>query len=181
MTTNVTANTTISNTLSVGSSSFSVNANGYMTNPTQTMCVAYTSNVGPTSITGDATVYTIPFVSTSLNVGSCFNTGTYTFTALVTGIYFVSTNVQVYNFTASHTTGSIQFANASGTTLAINHFNPYKWARVSTYLSVLLSRIMFLNANDTVLVKLTVSGGTKVVNMDSDSTNRMSFTAILLC
>ena len=75
----------VGNNLSVlvgGSERMRINSSGYVTMPYQPAFYATTTSSGTVS---GSTV--IPFNSTVVNIGSCFNTSTYRFTAPVAGTY----------------------------------------------------------------------------------------------
>jgi hypothetical protein len=73
--------------------SLQIDSNGIITTVNQPMVHAYIGT-GGTNVTGDGTVYTLPFDSEITDQNSDFNTGTYTFTAPVDGTYLVCVTVR---------------------------------------------------------------------------------------
>ena len=65
---------------------FVVTAAGEITTPSQPAFNAYMGSTA-SNVTGDGTLYAIAFDTELYDVGSDYNTGTYTFTAPVTGRY----------------------------------------------------------------------------------------------
>jgi len=111
---------------------------------------AFMMNNGTTNVYNSTTNnYTIAFNSTIYNIGSCYNTSTYTFTAPISGLYLFCTNTVV-----SATSWIAFMKNGSGS---------YWYGLVqnigtaNTYLST--SQIIQLNASDTINVICNVNQG----------------------
>lgn len=82
-------------TISIGYSSPNITLD---TSATKVSFFAYLSTT-QNNVTGDGTIYTIPFDTTLFNIGSGFNTGTGVFTAPVTGNYQFNSTVVYLNAT----------------------------------------------------------------------------------
>jgi len=134
-----------------------IDSTGRLQNSAQPYFQAYLSaNIG--NVTGDGTVYTVAFNSTVANVGSSFNTGTFTFTAPVTGHYVFSGSIYWVSSATSPTTWLIQLVTTLST------YNVYSVASSNVSNGVTInsfSVIVPMTATNTAYVNLTASGGTK--------------------
>lgn len=97
---------------------------------------------------------TLPFTTPRVNIGSHYNTSTYTFTAPVTGTYFFSFSVYTQGAVALcyHVNGA-QLGGSNPIPLAIHN---------TSGRNVSASTIITLNANDTVKVASRDNGGSTV-------------------
>jgi hypothetical protein len=138
-------------------STATIDSTGRMQNSAQPYFQAYLSaNTG--NVTGDGTVYTVAFNSTVANVGSSFNTGTYTFTAPVTGHYVFSGVI----YWASSPTSATTFLSQLVTTTTT--YNVYSLGSPNVTNGVTVnsfSVIVPMSASDTAKINVTGSGGTK--------------------
>ncbi len=118
---------------------------------------------GSTDQTGDATAYTIPFATEIFDQSNNFAANT--FTAPITGRYLLTTACHYYGLLAAHNNQNLQIVTSNRTYGQQSVFgagaNPF------TEASHALSVIADMDAGDTAIVKLTVSGGTKVVDIDN--------------
>lgn len=113
------------------------------------------------NVTGDGTVYTIPFNTTSYDIGSNFNTGTGTYTAPTTG-YYLFTGVVFFTATdPSQTQGTINLVTTA-TNFQLYTVNAY--AMAGNAVAVLpWSKMCAMTAGDTATIVLTVQGTSKNV------------------
>ena len=137
-------------------STTNISSSGAITNSGQPAFQAYLSG-NVSNVTGNGTVYKIAFNSTSYDQSSNFNTGTFTFTAPVSGIYCFSgcvyaviTNPLEIQATINLVTTSTNFFvyNAAGAQVAGGGTLAIAWAKQCK-----------MSAGDTAYVTLTVSGG----------------------
>jgi hypothetical protein len=128
-------------------------------------------------VTGDGTVYT-----PSLDV-DLFNVGTNyvdpTFTAPVTGIYFLCASCTYLNVSSAMTTGYVKIVTTSRTFLKYwNPFNNFSGTLSST---CRLSVITQMTAGDTAFIESSISGGTKTADLRNFAINTASyFNGVLL-
>lgn len=149
-----TANSAILATNSSGVPSVTTASGNWLN--TSRCCFSAHLGTDVTNVTGDGTVYTIIFGTTDFDQGSNYNATTGVFTAPVTGKYFFSAGY----YTSSIGTSS-SFAVglvATGKTIT-NNFNYAAASR--NVVSVVVSGIIAMTANDTCHVSATNSFGTK--------------------
>ena len=115
-----------------------------------------------TNATGDNTDYTVQFTTVTKNVGGAFD-GTSTFTAPVTGNYSFNYVITTNGYLAANTAYNVAF-KVNMTDVDMIFCNPFVCSSGGV-LRTSGSQIFSLNATDTVIVLLTVSNGTKVINV----------------
>lgn len=151
---------------------------GEITYPLQPAFNAY-PGTSPTNVTGDGTVYVIPFDTETFDQGSDFNTGTYTFTAPVTGRYQFNVTIGLYEIGAAHTIGVYRLV----TTAAAYHIaynNPSLVAAVNGVIIVSGSFLVPMTAGNTAYVDVAVYNSTKTVDLYS-ALGTVSFSGNLVC
>jgi len=123
------------------------------------------------NVTGDGSTWTVQFNQEIFDQNSDFNTGTYTFTAPVTARYFVEASVQPQFLTSSHTSSTFECVTSNRTYL-LSYVNPYSIVRAAVSNPITLKGCCFvdMDQSDTLTIKLTISGGTKVVDVPSSTT-----------
>lgn len=136
-----------------------IDSSGRLLNTTQPTFSAYIST-SPSNVTGDATLYTIPYDSTNWNVGSMFNTSTGLMTAPVTGTYQFNGVIYIQSLGAAHLTLNALFTNGYYFEIC----NPFVQAVAGVYMFNFSKQIQ-LAANATLGVSFLVSGGTKTVGI----------------
>jgi hypothetical protein len=140
----------------------SVDTTGVINYPLQSAFSAY-KDATASNVTGDATTYTCTYATEIFDQNSDFD-GTSTFTAPVTGRYWLGGIMNFTGTTSSHVTGQIQIVT-SNRTYETNVFNPYNTQSASGYWSTSFSTFADMDAADTATVAVTISGGTKVVDV----------------
>lgn len=129
------------------------------------------------SVTGDNTNYTIVYDTAGTNVGAAYNTGTGAFTAPVTGFYAFNTVLQIQGITSSHNQVFLQFVCStsahSANVFAVNPFAVQEGG--ATEIEMNGSLFCAMSSGDTMVVKIDVVGGSKVVNVIGGSTLGTSF------
>jgi len=138
-------------------STVTIDSTGRLQNSAQPYFQAYLSaNTG--NVTGDGTVYTVAFNSTVANVGSSFNTGTFTFTAPVTGRYIFTGTI----YWASSVTVATTYLTQLVTTGATYNVSSFGAPNVTNGTLVdSFSVIVPMTATNTAYINVTGSGGTK--------------------
>lgn len=116
--------------------------------------------------TGDGTVVSpIPFDSTSYNVGSNFNTSTFTFTAPVSGIYCFITMIGLTGLTSSHTVIQPRLLFSINPAIDQLQLNAGTVRDLNTNLTISSTSLVSLALNETVTLSIAVYNGTKVVSL----------------
>jgi len=124
----------------------------------RTTFIANTSTTH-SNVTGDGTVYTVIFDTTTANEGSNYNTSTGIFTAPVAGNYLFNTTVELTGITSAMTYA--QYAIAGTVTVYVNAYE----CSYSGTLIVSAPLTLALAQGATVAVTIQVAGGTKVVSI----------------
>lgn len=125
-----------------------------------------------TNATGDATVVTLPCDTEVFDQGGDYNTGTFTFTAPVTGRYYFNVSTQISNVTAGHTDAQLSIVTSNR-----NYFSGYNNAFAvgvgGTPNSTVYNASAFadMDASDTMTATITVTGSTKTVTVQGNSPN----------
>lgn len=132
-------------------------------------------------VTGDGTVYTITFTTEIFDQNSDFD-GTSTFTAPVTGRYQLNFNVRIQGILMTHTTTSyvLVTSNRSYSGFVYQPFNvgeSFSGSVASSFGNTVLAD---MDSADTAIVQISVSGGTKVVDLATTS-NNIRFSGYLAC
>ena len=123
----------------------------------------YPSSTG-TNITGDGTKPTIAHDTESWDIGSDFNTGTYTYTSAVTGKFQFSLTVHIIGLLSANTYSSF-YVSTSNRTYYIDFRNPYYCSLYGSTRYMWSGDVIGdMDAADTANVKIVVSNGTKVVD-----------------
>ena len=128
------------------------------------------------NVTGDSTTYTALFGTVVFDQSSSFD-GTSTFTAPVTGRYYLTNSLNLSNFTTSHTNSQIAFltSNRSYEMVVVNMANVRE---SGNYYNLSASTFADMDAGDTAVIQVNVSGGTKVVGINSVHSK---FSGFLVC
>lgn len=152
---------------------------GNQLNTTRCCFSVYLASSTANNVTGDATPYTVLWDTKFFDQNTNFNTSTGTFTAPVTGIYLLVTNITAQNLGAAH----IAITTSINTT-AKNFITQNSITGASTtQQGFCISAIANMTAGDTAIARITVAGGTKTVGiLSSTSTDpRSHFDGYLLC
>jgi len=115
----------------------SANSSGLVTMPYQPAFQAFCSQN-----TNSTTAGVVPFNNTRLNVGSHFNTSTYTFTAPVAGSYFFTVTIYIQSNSSAY--GNLGLRK-NGATLLYTETQA-----TATQVSLTTSMVLTLSASDTV-------------------------------
>lgn len=138
-----------------------------------TQFIAY-ANTNTANATGDGTFVTLPCNATTVNNGSAYNTGTFTFTAPATGLYYLSYQARFSNIGAAHTSMVTELVTTSQTYFS-NYLNPF--AIMSLGASATTGNFGFLvsmSSGDTALVSVAIAGSTKTITITGDATIQTS-------
>lgn len=117
-----------------------------------------------TNVTGDSTEYTIQFNTENYDYAGNFNTGTYTFTAPITGVYWFNCVVYVSGADgANHDTFMVKLYKNGADEIARSLSSGYPLK--PTEVSLIANREQFLAKGDTVTAVLRVENGGKTVDI----------------
>jgi hypothetical protein len=161
----------------ITSSTALIDSSNRYTNTGQPCFYAYISS-DQSNVTGDGTTYTVLFDTASVNVGSCYVTGTGIFTAPVTGKYLFTASLY-YNGLAAGNTSMTNQLLATSHFVRFSQLNPGAM-QASGELSQTVSVIIPMTAAETTYITTTVSGGTKIVGLKAVATGINHFAAYLL-
>lgn len=161
---------------------FIMTANGEATKPLQPAFLAIT-NGKEDGVTGDGTLYTVVWATEIFDQSGDLSGGT--FTAPVTGIYRLNTNIFYDDLTAAHTSSNVRITTSNRTYYG-NTLNLGVWRVLNTTAdqgNVKMESLADMDAADTAVVQVQVSNGTKVVDVWTVSTGgpRAWFGGSLVC
>lgn len=157
------ANTLVS--LPVGLAGQALVSNGPGANPSfQTLQQASFSaflTADITNATGNGATVSVSGFTEDFDYSSIFNPTTGTITAPFNGVYEIMATVAVSNLTALMSQAVITFvqAGSQSRTHIINQFNPYALATSASIASVSGSVLVELQAGDTLIMQVQISGG----------------------
>ena len=121
---------------------------------------------------------TVLFDSEVFDVNADFNTGTYTFTAPVTGKYQLNANVQLEDVDAGNTEFFAMWIITSNRTYS-NYFDPQQQFNADCYyFNLNLSVLADMDAGDTARIDIKQHNGTSQTDLDANWT---SFSGYLAC
>lgn len=137
---------------------------GEMTKPLQPAFLV-TNGTGAADVTGDGTAYTVLWPTEVYDQGGDFATNT--FTAPVTGRYFLQANVFARQIGTAHTPIVLAIVTTART------YNATWTTATGTITSYPLHICVVadMSATDTAFVRLTVSGSTKTVDIDNSASD----------
>lgn len=169
---NITAGANI--TITNGPGSIEISATGGTFPSSANSFLAYTNNLTAPFTNG---FNTVPYANTLFNNGSVYNTGTYTFTAPVSGYYNLTAclNLGAVNYTPSTVTVyAMQFVTTTDVYLVTNA-SPYADA---AYISngpvygfnITGSTVCYMTAGDTAYVEIDIANSNEVGNPTIDVT-----------
>lgn len=159
------------------SSSFLLDSNDIMTNTAQPVLNAF-CHAAQSNVTGDGTAYTIIFDSVPYQQGSNYNAGTGTYTVPKTGVYLVTGMVTISNLSSSFNAAQLNI-QGSGGTFTRQLFNPGLIRDSGNNLSVVFSGLNQYSSTNTIVIQITISGGTKTVGIVADSFGQYSYLGIM--
>jgi len=152
---------------------FTVDANNQVINPTQPAFIA-TLGSGVANQTGDGTAYTIICNTEIKDQNADYNTTTGIFTAPVAGLYQCSGIVQLNGLAVGNTTCYFELVT-SNRTYELFYCNLV--GALGTVVMLTGSMLCDMDAADTAFLRITVDGGTKVVDIETGT----KFTGFLAC
>lgn len=151
------------------------NGNGTAANPTLSFpsiiqlstqpCFFARVSGTPTDVTGDGTAYTVIFDVETFDQGSNYNTGTGIFTAPVTGRYFFQSCVGLQGILVGHTQTNLTISNIGVQDYIVRAGAIFSILSADGINTIMNQAVIPLTAAETVSVIVTVSNGTKVVDV----------------
>ncbi len=149
-----------------GSEALNISAAGEVTKILQpSFNVKLTS--ADTNLTADDNFQTILFNSEQFDIGSNFDTGTYTFTAPVDGKYILTVNLYIGDLDTDHNYFQARL-NCSNSDLFAT-LDPGVLASNPVYWHLVMSGVMDMDANDTAVVDIRISGGASTTDIFDNS------------
>jgi hypothetical protein len=143
---------------------------GEITYPLQPSFYAYLAG-NASNVTGDGTAYTIAYDTELFDRNSDFNTGTATFTAPVTGLYWFYHNTYTFQLGTLFTILLSEVVTTARTYLT-GVGNPGAMMRpAAADLTTVSGVYAQMTAGDTCTIRLTISGSTKTVDVGGTAIN----------
>jgi hypothetical protein len=134
-----------------------------------------------TNVTGDGTVYIIPFDTAVVNLGSAYNPSTGVFTAPVTGNYMFTATINIGGMTIADTSGIFSFDGSGSATRESRYFRANFGAIADGgQISASGSYLTPMTAGDTMSVYVFVAGSTKTVSVVGTSVAYTTFAGYLI-
>ena len=115
-------------------------------------------------VTGDGSSHTMECDTEIYDQGADFNSGSFTFTAPVTGRYLLSANCEWTG--GGSVVTEAQFAITTSNRQYINHIHDAEIVQRTQHISVIAD----MDAADTATVVLTITGGTKTIEVQNSAT-----------
>ena len=116
-----------------------------------------------TNVTGDGTTYTIANNSEVFDIGGNYNTGTFTFTAPVTGKYVFDSNVVVEDLNSSMTSYLLRIVTSNRNLSGPQYLNPVAVPEGGAGKSYTV--VTDMDAADTATTTIGISGSTLTVDV----------------
>lgn len=135
-------------------------------------------NATSAGVTGDGTTVTVPFNTIRTQIGSCYNSGTSTWTSSIEGFKLVSASVNISGLASDNTGAYLYIVTGSGQKILLCEYSPYT---VSTSGSVTLTgtALIYTAATDTIFIQLEVDGhASKNVNIVGVSSSTSHVTTL---
>jgi hypothetical protein len=160
-----------------GSTGIAISANGEVNMAVQPSFLSY-ANATLSNVSGDGTAYTLVTNVDLWDLGGDHD-GTSTFTAPVTGKYMMVGRITSDAVASGHAYGvlTLDASNRDFETV----FHAYNMTNGSGSHTLQVSAVVDMDASDTIVFKVTYSGGSKVIDILGHSTNpKSSFSGWLM-
>lgn len=146
-------------------SGLTVDSTGRNKNAAQPAFYAYQGS-SPTNVTGDGTTYVLNLGTALLNQGSYYNTGTFTFTAPVTGLYQFNLAV-ILTGVGAQTTLQLQVNNSTANVQYNgSYISPSTVKAAGNFLGTNMACAILCTANDAIKFQVVASGLTKTIGVN---------------
>lgn len=130
--------------------------------------IAY-NNAQLPNVTGDGTLYTLPFNQVDANIGGHYNPATGVFTAATTGLYFFNIVLVTVGFNAAHNDFNIRLLTTTANWYLVQ-LKPLDIISIGGYIILTGSVEVLMNAGNTARFQVQVVGGTKAIDIQIGST-----------
>lgn len=162
---------------------FNVDANGFVSFSNGASVCSFQATLSASTVggvTGNGAVYKVAFNTAGINVGSGFNTGTFTFTAPVTGKYLFSYTLCTKDLDITMTNWKAHIVTTSAT-YRTSEFNPgAMFATPGNSITASGSVICNMTAGNTAYCDITI-GGAVANSANVQGVNLTVFSGELLC
>ncbi len=143
-----------------------IQVTGEINFPTQSSFLATGNGTSQTSVTGDGTAVTVNFGTTIYDQNADYNNSTMTFTAPVTGRYLFCFHTKLSNLLVTHTTIRFNLITSNRNYQHIYDESALSYSGVPGGITVIAD----MDAGDTALGQVNVSGGTKTIDIAGGAT-----------
>ncbi len=140
---------------------FNIDLNGIITRPNQSSFLATSTAAPTTNQTGDGTEITAGLATEIYDLNSDYNTGTYTFTAPVTGKYQLNAQITATGLNATHEFIFVRIITSNRDYRLFHEVDSVHTDNETATISVLAD----MDASDTAFVSWNVSTGDKTVEL----------------
>ena len=148
--------------------SITIDSTGAVTKPLTPAFFAYNA-VADLNVTGNGVQYTVLFDTETYDQNADFNPATGTFTAPVSGRYFLQAAVSTDAQTTTNTDGDIQLTT-SNKALAVYYSPGYMEGRaVSGQCTIGIQGVMDMDANDTATIKIRIYQGSQNIGITANN------------
>jgi len=127
------------------------------------------ASTGATNVTGNSTLFTIPFGTELYDRGNDFNSSQ-TFTAPITGIYHFSGAIQMSGLTSNHTNASL-FLTAAGVSYSMYNQGISSAEFGAGTLALPFATDVLVSGGQTAIVQISVVGASSGVDIVANNGN----------
>ena len=155
-----------------------IDTNGHVTKPLQPAFLAYVGSTENNLASEDA----VPFSNEVFDNNADFNTSTYTFTAPVTGKYFISFSCRLDNVDTASSYVRLRCNTSNGQRGGAHSiFDPGTLSGDAQYWGMGDHILCDMDANDTAIIRFVYNSGAQQVDIPGSSTEQTHFSAFLVC
>jgi hypothetical protein len=161
-----------------GTEHLRIDSAGHITKPLQPAFLAYVGSTENNLASEDA----VPFSNEVFDNNADFNTSTYTFTAPVTGKYFISFSCRLDNVDTASDYVRLRCNTSNGQRGGAHSiFDPGTLSGDAQYWGMGDHILCDMDANDTAIIRFVYNSGAQQVDIPGSSTEQTHFSAFLVC